>query len=110
MKCISLFGTMTAGGTEWKTFWRVIMAEWIDSNKQDILEHSGFFYDLDRMIYFNTLKKKVFSFEEVSDRTVKWLKNKINEPNEGGDWKFYFGPKPSEDVIENLKKILERNN
>ena len=86
------------------------MAEWIDSKKQNILENSGFFYDLDKMIYFNTREKKVFSFQALSDHPIDWLKSKLLEQNAGREWKFYFNSPPEDDVKERIKKYLERTN
>jgi hypothetical protein len=71
--------------------------------KKDILREADYRYNFDRDIYFNRKAKKAFSLEFVDDKSEAVLRQRILEPTNGSEWRFYFNSDPSEGV----KRILE---
>ena len=78
-----------------------------DTTKETILRMAGYTYVFDRMAYVNRSTRKVFSYEAVEDNTEEWLRKSIAEPNETGDWAFYFNASPSQAVRRALLNELE---
>ena len=68
--------------------------------KDEMLRSAGFRYHFDRMAYINSMAKKVVSVEAVEDHSEEWLQRLIEQPNDSGDWRFYFNEAPSKAVIE----------
>ena len=58
--------------------------------KDEMLRSAGFRYYFDRMAYVNRKAKKIISVEAVDDTSEESLKDMIAEPNDSGDWRFYF--------------------
>ena len=74
--------------------------------KQDILREAEYRYNFDRDIYFNRKAKKAFSLEFVDDKSETVLRQRIQEPTDGSEWKFYFNSGPSEGVKRVLEQVL----
>ena len=70
--------------------------------KDEMLRSAGFRYYFDRMAYVNRKAKKIISVEAVDDTTEQSLSKMIAEPNESGEWQFYFtnGQQPPRAVKE----------
>ncbi len=68
--------------------------------KDEMLRSAGFRYLFDRMAYVNRREKKVVSVEAVEDHSENWLKQMIDQPNDSGDWRFYFDEPPSPSVVQ----------
>ena len=74
--------------------------------KKDILREADYRYNFDRDIYFNRKAKKAFSLEFVDDKREEELVQRIQEPNDSTEWKFYFNTAPSEGVKRILEQVL----
>ena len=74
--------------------------------KKDILKEADYRYNFDRDIYFNRKAKKAFSLEFVDDKSEAVLRQSIQEPTDGSEWKFYFNSGPSEGVKRILESVL----
>ena len=68
--------------------------------KEQLLRSAGFRYHFDRMAYVNRNAKKVVSVEAVEDHSEEWLQQVISQPNDSGDWRFYFNQPPSPTVVQ----------
>ena len=64
-------------------------------SKADILDDAGCRYWIDRMAYVHRPKKKLFSIQWIEEHSEECLSEKIAEPNDTGEWQFYFNEKPS---------------
>ncbi len=74
--------------------------------KKQILEGSKFSYHFDRAIYFNRVAKKIFSVEAIEDNSSEWLKKKIHEKNDSGEWEFFFNDSAPEAVKKEILRLL----
>jgi hypothetical protein len=76
------------------------------STKLDLLEHAGYRYHFDRMMYVNPAVKKAFSYEFVDDNREDVIAESIQEPTNNLQWRFYFNDPPPEGIRKNLERIL----
>ncbi len=74
--------------------------------KTPLLERAGYRYNFDRMMYINRDAKKAFSIEFVDDKPETEIIEKIQEPNEEADWRFYTSLPMSEGSKKELKRVL----
>ena len=74
--------------------------------KKDILKEANYWYNFDRDIFYNRKAKKAFSLEFVDDHREEELRQRIQEPTDGSEWKFYFNSDPSEGVKRILEQVL----
>jgi hypothetical protein len=74
--------------------------------KRDILKEANYWYNFDRDIFYNRKAKKAFSLEFVDDKSEEVLRQSIQEPTDGSEWKFYFNSGPSEGVKRVLEQVL----
>jgi hypothetical protein len=75
--------------------------------KQHILEDAGYRYNFDRRLYVNRKVKKAFSIQFIEDNPASVLGDRVLQPSEGREWKFYFsGGEPSESVRRQLEIAL----
>ena len=58
--------------------------------KEEMLRSAGFRYHFNRMAYINRKAKKIISVEALEDKSEESLREMIAEPNDSGDWRFYF--------------------
>jgi hypothetical protein len=64
-------------------------------NKYKILEEKNYTKD-DRDFYISKTDKRVFSFGRISNESIAWLEQEINQPNTTGEWQFFCNNYPSE--------------
>jgi hypothetical protein len=64
-------------------------------NKQKLLEDNSYAID-DRDFYISKTDKRVFSFGRVSNESIAWLEQEINQSNTSGEWQFFCSIYPSE--------------
>jgi hypothetical protein len=77
--------------------------------KEEMLRSAGFRYHFKQMAYINRKTKKIVSIEAVEDKTGESLREMIAEPNDSGDWRFYFvgGRQPTPSVRQAFLAELE---
>ena len=73
----------------------MIEYDFVELNKYKILEENNYTKD-DRDFYISKTDKRVFSFSRVSNESIAWLKQEINQPNTSGEWQFFCNNYPSE--------------
>jgi len=73
----------------------VIEYDFVEMNKQKLLEDNSYAID-DRDFYISKTDKRVFSFGRVSNESIAWLEQEINQPNTSGEWQFFCNNYPSE--------------
>jgi hypothetical protein len=76
------------------------------TEKEDLLESSGYRYHFDRMIYFSRAARRAFSLEFVEDRARQEIEHLIRTPPTD-EWVFHFNSTPSERVKRELAEALE---
>ena len=76
------------------------------TEKEGLLENSGYRYHFDRMIYFNRTARRAFSLEFVEDHTYQELQNLVNEPPSANGWSIHFNEQPSDRVNRELAEAL----
>lgn len=77
------------------------------TEKEDLLESSGYRYHFDRMIYFNRAVRRAFSLEFVEDRSRDEIAELVAMPTTN-DWDFHFNSPPSDRVKRELAQALEK--
>lgn len=75
------------------------------TEKEELLENSGYRYHFDRMIYFNRAVRRAFSLEFVEDHSQQEIQNLL-ESLITSDWAFYFNQPPSDRVKRELAEAL----
>jgi hypothetical protein len=73
----------------------VIEYDFVELNKYKILEENNYTKD-DRDFYISKTDKRVFSFGRISNESIAWLEEEINQPNTSGEWQFFCNNYPSE--------------
>jgi hypothetical protein len=73
----------------------VIEYDFVELNKYKILEEKNYTKD-DRDFYISKTDKRVFSFGRISNESIAWLEQEINQPNTSGEWQFFCNNYPSE--------------
>ena len=73
----------------------MIEYDFVEMNKQKLLEDNSYAID-DRDFYISKTDKRVFSFGRVSNESIAWLEQEINQPNTSGEWQFFCNNYPSE--------------
>jgi thermostable 8-oxoguanine DNA glycosylase len=76
------------------------------STKVQMLEDAGYRYSLDRRIFVNRDRRKVFSFEFVEDNSVEELERELLRENVEDGWQFIFNGTPSSSVKRELTALL----
>jgi hypothetical protein len=77
------------------------------TEKEELLESSGYRYHFDRMMYFNRATRRAFSLEFVEDHSQQEIQRLLETPP-AGDWIFYFNTSPSDRVRRELAEALEK--
>jgi hypothetical protein len=72
------------------------------TEKEELLENSGYRYHFDRMIYFNRAARRAFSLEFVEDHSRQELQKLLDEIPATNDWVFHFNELPSDRVKRDL--------
>jgi hypothetical protein len=77
------------------------------TDKEKLLENSGYRYHFDRMIYFNRTVRRAFSLEYVEGHSQQEIQKLLETPATN-DWIFHFNETPSDRVKQELAKALEK--
>ena len=75
------------------------------TEKEELLENSGYRYHFDRMMYFNRAVRRVFSLEFVEDHSQREIQRLLEMPATN-DWVFHFNEPPSDRVKRELAEAL----
>ena len=73
----------------------MIEYDFVELNKYKILEENNYTKD-DRDFYISKTDKRVFSFGRISNESIAWLEEEINQPNTSDEWQFFCNNYPSE--------------
>ncbi len=73
----------------------MIEYDFVEMNKQKLLEDNNYTID-SRDFYISKIDKRVFSFSRVTNESIAWLEQEINQPNASGEWQFFCSNYPSE--------------
>ena len=73
----------------------------VELNKYKILEEKNYTKD-DRDFYISKTDKRVFSFGRISNESIAWLEQEINQPNTTGEWQFFCNNYPSEGLQSDI--------
>ena len=73
----------------------MIEYDFVELNKYKILEEKNYTKD-DRDFYISKTDKRVFSFGRISNESIAWLEQEINQPNTSEGWQFFCNIYPSE--------------
>ena len=76
------------------------------TEKEMLLENSGYRYHFDRMIFFNRSARRAFSLEFVEDHSFGEIQNLLNEPPAPSGWTIHFNEPPSALVKQQLAEAL----
>lgn len=75
------------------------------TEKEELLESSGYQYHFGRMIYFNRAARRAFSLEFIEDHPQQELLKLLEAPPTE-DWVFFFNASPSDRVKRDLAEAL----
>lgn len=75
------------------------------TEKEQLLENSGYRYHFDRMIYFNRSVRRAFSLEFVEDHSQREIQ-KLLEPPATTEWVFHFNEPLSDRVKRELAEAF----
>jgi hypothetical protein len=75
------------------------------TEKEELLENSGYRYHFERMMYFNRAVRRVFSLEFVEDHSQREIQKLLETPATNG-WVFHFNEPPSDRVKRDLAEAL----
>ena len=76
------------------------------TDKERLLEHAGYRYHFDRMIYFNRNTRRAFSIEFVEDNSLQVIQALLGQPAPAQGWVIHFNDAPSERVRRELIEAL----
>jgi hypothetical protein len=76
------------------------------TEKERLLENSGYRYHFVRMIYFSRSVRRAFSLEFVEDHSRQEIQKLLAQPATN-DWVFHFNKPPSDRVQRELAEALE---
>ena len=79
----------------------MIEYDFVELNKYKILEEKNYSKD-DRDFYISKTDKRVFSFGRISNESIAWLEQEINQPNTTGEWQFFCNNYPSEGLQSDI--------
>jgi len=75
------------------------------TEKEELLESSGYRYHFDRMIYAHRGVRRAFSLEFVEDHSHQELQKLLEMPATN-EWIFHFNELPSDRVRQELAEAL----
>jgi hypothetical protein len=78
------------------------------TEKEELLENSGYRYHFERMIYVKQTARRAFSIQFVEDHSHKEIQRLINEAAATNNWVFHFREQPSDRSKRELAEELER--
>jgi hypothetical protein len=76
------------------------------TEKEALLEGSGYRYHFDRMIYSSRASRRALSLEFVEDNASEKIQHLIDEKNPTDDWIFHFTQPASDRVKRELAEAL----
>ncbi len=76
------------------------------TDKERLLEHAGYRYHFDRMIYFNRNSRRAFSLEFVEDHSLQEIQDFLCQAAPVQGWILHFNDAPSERVQRELIEAL----
>jgi hypothetical protein len=76
------------------------------TEKEALLEASGYRYHFDRMIYFNRATRRALSLEFVEDHSLDEIRELVDRVPGPNGWTFYFNQPPSDRVQHELADAL----
>ena len=76
------------------------------TEKEALLEASGYRYHFDRMIYFNPATRRALSLEFVEDHSIEEIRDLLNQQPAASGWTFYFNEPPSDRLRRELSEAL----
>jgi hypothetical protein len=77
------------------------------TEKEKLLEESGYRYHFTRMIYFNREARRAFSREFVDDNTRQEIQRLIRDSSSTSHgWTFHFNKAPSDRISRELAEEL----
>jgi len=78
------------------------------TEKEALLEGSGYRYHFDRMIYFNRATRRALSLEFVADHSFNEIQDLVDkQPPAANGWTFYFNEPPSDRIKRELAEVLD---
>lgn len=77
------------------------------TEKEELLEKSGYRYHFDRMIYFNRSVRRAFSLEFVEDHSQQEIQTFLQSPAANA-WVFHFNQPLSDRIRQELAEALEK--
>lgn len=77
------------------------------TEKEELLESSGYRYHFDRMIYFNRAVRRAFSLEFVEDHSQQEIHTLLRSPATN-EWIFHFNQPLSGRIRQELAEALEK--
>jgi hypothetical protein len=75
------------------------------TEKEELLENSGYRYHFDRMIYISRAARRAFSLEFVEDHSRQEIQSLLETPATN-EWVFHFNQPPSDRVKRDLAEAL----
>jgi len=76
------------------------------TDKTRRLTEAGYAYNFDRMMYINRLDKKAFSVEFIEDHPESEIQKRIQEKNDGANWRFYTNWPIAQGIERELRRVL----
>lgn len=76
------------------------------TEKEELLEGSGYRYHFDRMIYFNRTARRAFSLEFIEDHSRQEIQKLLNDTPATDAWVFHFNEPPSDRVKRDLAEAF----
>jgi len=76
------------------------------TDKEELLEGSGYRYHFDRMLYVNRTARRAFSLEFVEDNSRQEIQRLIDQLPATNDWVFHFNELPSDRLRRDLAEDL----
>ncbi len=73
----------------------MIEYDFVEERKYKLLEDNNYTRD-DRDFYISKTQKKVLSFQRISNESIEWLEQEINQANTYGECQLFCTNYPSE--------------
>lgn len=75
---------------------------------EEMLRSAGYRYSFYFMAYVNRKDKKLFSVEALEGHSEDWIRERMEQPNESGEWMFFYtnDEQPSPAVAEAIAAQL----
>jgi hypothetical protein len=77
------------------------------TEKEELLESSGYRYHFDRMIYVNRSVRRAFSLEFIEEHS-RWEIEQLLDTAATNDWIFHFNKLPTDRVKRDLIEAFSK--